>query len=346
MAHEQPILGITMGDPAGIGPEIIVKALDRRGIYQFCRPLVIGDGDVIRSAQKLVGSKAQLHRVSSVSDALFKPGTADVYDLDNISAGEYHHGEISPKAGNAAFGAIHKAIELAMQGDIDGTVTAPIHKESLNQAGHHFAGHTEIYGHFTGSEEVAMLLVEDDLRVVHVSTHVALRKACDLVKKQRVLRVIHLVDQACKKFGIPEPAIGVAGLNPHASDGGLFGDEEEKEIIPAVNEALKQGIKVEGPIAPDTLYPRAKGGFYDAVVAMYHDQGHIAFKMEGFVWDKEARAWGKISGVNITLGLPIVRTSVDHGTAFDIAGTGTADYESLVNATEYASLLAGKRGDA
>ncbi|HLR25802.1 MAG TPA: 4-hydroxythreonine-4-phosphate dehydrogenase PdxA, partial [Fodinibius sp.] len=176
-----------------------------------------------------------------------------------------------------------------------------------------------------------------------VSTHVALRKACDLVTKDRVLKVIQLVNNACKKFGIEEPEIGIAGLNPHASDGGLFGTEEKEEIIPAMEAAEAEGMNVAGPMAPDTLYPKAKGGFFDAVVAMYHDQGHIPFKMKGFVWDKESQSWGKITGVNITLGLPIIRTSVDHGTAFDIAGTGQADHESLVNALEYASLLAENR---
>lgn len=344
MASIQPVLGITMGDPAGIGPEIIVKALESAKTFKYCRPLVIGNAEVIKEAQKIVGSNAKLNPVSSVSDGVYEQGVINVFDLENISSDEYEHGEISAEAGNAAFEAIHKAIELAMDNELDGTVTAPIHKESLNRAGHHFAGHTEIYAHYTNSEDVAMLLVEEDLRIVHVSTHVALREACDLVKKERVLRVIDLVNDACKKFGISEPSIGVAGLNPHASDGGLFGTEEEEEIIPAVKAAQSENVNVEGPIAPDTLYPRAKGGFYDAIVAMYHDQGHIAFKMTGFVWDKKAQEWGKISGVNITLGLPIVRTSVDHGTAFDIAGTGSADHESLVNAIEYASLLAGKQG--
>lgn len=332
-----------MGDPAGVGPEIILKALAGGTVHEFCNPLVVGDARVFRQVQDVVGDKAEINPVTDISDAGFQRRTVDVFDLKNISTEQYSYGEISARAGNAAFESIRKAIELANQDIIDGTVTAPIHKESLNLAGHHFAGHTEIYAQYTGTDDVAMLLVEDELKVVHVSTHVSLRNACDLVKKDRVLKVIQLVDEACKKFGIVEPGIGVAGLNPHASDGGLFGSEEEQEIIPAIKEAEAAGINVSGPIAPDTLFPKAKGGFFDAVVAMYHDQGHIPFKMKGFVWDKETGSWGKITGVNITLGLPIVRTSVDHGTAFDIAGTGAADHESLVNAVEYASLLAEKR---
>jgi 4-hydroxythreonine-4-phosphate dehydrogenase len=332
-----------MGDPAGIGPEIIVKALECPAVFGYCRPLIVGDADVIKAAREIVGSRAKLNPITSIPKGMFRQGILDVFDLNNISAGQYQHGKLSPDAGNAAFEAICKAIALAMEGKIDGTVTAPIHKESLNQAGHHFAGHTEIYAYYTDTKEVAMLLVENDLRIAHVSTHVSLRKACNLVKRDRVLTVIRLLDGACRQLGIPKPHIGVAGLNPHASDGGLFGQEEKDEIIPAVKKAKSQRIDAEGPIAPDTLYPKAKGGFYDAVVAMYHDQGHIAFKMEGFVWDKKTRNWKTISGVNITLGLPIVRTSVDHGTAFDIAGRGVADHQSLVNAIQYASLLAGKK---
>jgi 4-hydroxythreonine-4-phosphate dehydrogenase len=332
-----------MGDPAGIGPEIIVKALGDPAIFEYCRPLIVGDANVIRTTQRTVGSQAKINSISAVSEGLFKQNSLDILDLDNISDGQYQYGKVSSDAGNAAFEAIRKAIELAMDHKIDGTVTAPIHKESLNRAGHHFAGHTEVYAHYTGAEDVAMFLVGKDLKVGHVSTHVSLRKACDLVTKERVLKVIMLVNKACQQLGITRPYIGVAGLNPHASDGGLFGREEETEIIPAIKEAKNKDTNVEGPIAPDTLYPKAKGGFYDAVVAMYHDQGHIAFKMEGFVWSKERQNWKTISGVNITLGLPIIRTSVDHGTAFDIAGTGVADHQSLINAIQYASLLAGNR---
>jgi len=347
MNYSKPVLGITMGDPAGVGPEIIIKSLAGGKVFKYCNPLVIGDARVIKKAQQVVkNNKVTVHPITDISEAVFGLGVVPVFDLKNISTEQYRYGEISGDAGNAAFEAIRKAIELANKNIIDGTVTAPIHKESLNQAGHHFAGHTEIYGHYTDNEGVAMLLVEGDLKIAHVSTHVALREACDLVTKDRVLKVIRMVNEACKKFGIIQPEIGVAGLNPHASDGGLFGSEEEKEIIPGIEKAAAEGINVEGPMAPDTLYPKAGGGFFDAVVAMYHDQGHIPFKMKGFVWDKKTQTWSKIKGVNITLGLPIIRTSVDHGTAFDIAGTGSANHQSLVNAVEYASLLAKERREA
>lgn len=343
MSISKPILGITMGDPAGVGPEIIIKALSDPNVHEVCNLLVIGDAGVMEKASNVIGSDCNLHTVSSVKDCIFKPGIINIFDLDNITEDQYEFGQISSKAGNAAFEAIRNAIYLAMDDEIDGTVTAPIHKESLNRAGHKFSGHTEIYAHYTKSKNVAMLLVEEILKVVHVSTHVSLRNACDLVTKKRVLMVTRLVNEACKDLGISKPRIGVAGLNPHASDGGLFGYEEEQEIIPAVKKAAEEGIEVHGPMAPDTLYPKAKGGFFDAVVAMYHDQGHIPFKMGGFIWDNNSQTWNEIKGVNITLGLPIIRTSVDHGTAFDIAGTGAANHESLINAIEYAAQLAKRR---
>jgi len=219
-------------------------------------------------------------------------------------------------------------------------VTGPIHKESINQAGHKFAGHTEIYAHYTNTKKYAMLLVDKDMKVIHVSTHVSLRQACDLVKKERILEVISLIHDACIQFGVSNPKIGVAGLNPHASDGGLFGNEEKLEIIPAVNEAVRMGFNAEGPIPADTLFSKAKGGLYDGCVAMYHDQGHIPFKMQGFVWDNEQQKMKSVSGVNITLGLPIIRASVDHGTAFEIAGKGVASHEALILAVEYAAKMA------
>jgi 4-hydroxythreonine-4-phosphate dehydrogenase len=222
-------------------------------------------------------------------------------------------------------------------------VTAPIHKESLNDAGHNYSGHTEIFANFTKSKKYAMLLVHENLRVIHVSTHVSLRQACDHVKKERIFDVITLLHKACVQLGIKKPVIGVAGLNPHAGDGGLFGDEEKREIIPAINQATKDGYHVEGPIPADTLFSKAKGGKYDGCVAMYHDQGHIPFKYEGFKWDQRSKKMESVSGVNITLGLPIIRTSVDHGTAFDIAGKGIASPDALNMALVYAVQMANNR---
>ena len=243
-------------------------------------------------------------------------------------------------AGNAAFEAVKKVIQFAMEKKIDATVTGPINKEAIHAAGHFFSGHTEIYAHYTGTKKYAMMLIEGNLRVVHVTTHVSMRQACDLIKKDRVMDVIQLADNACRKLGILNPKIGVAGLNPHASDGGLFGREEEKEITPAIREAKRNGIDVDGPISGDTLFSKARGGQYDIVVAMYHDQGHIPLKLLGFNWNEQLKKWDSVKGTNITLGLPIVRVSVDHGTAFDQAGNGTANEESLLNAIEHASMIA------
>ena len=243
-------------------------------------------------------------------------------------------------AGNAAFEAVKKVIHFAMEKKIDATVTGPINKEAIHAAGHFFSGHTEIYAHYTGTKKYAMMLIEGNLRVVHVTTHVSMRQACDLIKKDRVMDVIQLADNACRKLGILNPKIGVAGLNPHASDGGLFGREEEKEITPAIREAKRNGIDVDGPISGDTLFSKARGGQYDIVIAMYHDQGHIPLKLLGFNWNEQLKKWDSVKGTNITLGLPIVRVSVDHGTAFDQAGNGTANEESLLNAIEHASMIA------
>jgi 4-hydroxythreonine-4-phosphate dehydrogenase len=341
MKSIKPLIGITMGDPAGIGPEVTAKTLAKKEIYEMCRPIVVGDAYSMRQAVEIVKMKLEIRSTLKISEAKFEYGTVDVFDLKNVDMDRLEHGKISAMAGNAAFEAVKKVIELALEKKIDATVTGPIHKESINLAGHHFAGHTEIYGHFTNTKDFAMLLVSGNLRVIHVSTHVSVRQACDLVKKERVLKVIKLLNDACKQFGIESPKLGVAGLNPHASDGGLFGWEEEKEIIPAIQEARKLEIQVEGPLPPDILFPKAKGGCYDGCVAMYHDQGHIPFKYEGFIWNCELGRMETVKGVNITLGIPIIRVSVDHGTGFEIAGLGIANEDSMVLAIEYAASMAG-----
>lgn len=338
MQTSKPILAITMGDPAGIGPEIAVKALASESIHKLCRPLLVGDADVIEQAATLLGRSLRLNRITRPSEGKFHAGIIDIIDLDNADIRSLNLGRVSKVAGQAAFESLTKAIELALAGEVAGIVTNPIHKEAINLAGHRFAGHTEILAHYTGAKNVAMLLVHGPLRVVHVSTHVPLRQACDLVKKDRILKVTELLADACRHFGVQSPRLGVAGLNPHAGDGGLFGAEETTEISPAVAEAQTLGIDVEGPIPPDTLFAKAKAGIYDGVVAMYHDQGHIPFKLETFTFtQKRVQA---IHGVNITLGLPIIRTSVDHGTAFDIAGKGLANPDTLLEAVEYAARLA------
>ena len=338
-----PIIGITMGDPASIGPEIAVKALLNEEIYAICKPLLVGDAAVFEDIIKRLGLKASINLIKEVKDAKFTFGAIDVYDLHNVNLEELRFGEISAMAGNASFEAIKKVIELALTGDIDATVTGPINKKSINEAGHHFAGHTEIYAHYTGTKKYAMLLVEDHLKVIHVSTHVSLRQACDLVKKDRILEVIDLLHNGLKQLGETNLRIGIAGLNPHAGDNGLFGTEDNEEILPAVEEAKRRGYDVDGPVPPDTLFAKAATGAYGGVVAMYHDQGHIPFKLSGFKWNTEKKQMDSVKGVNITMGLPIIRTSVDHGTAFEIAGKGIASADAMVLAIESAVQLSKNR---
>ncbi len=332
-----------MGDPAGIGPEIVLKALSLPETYEKCRPIVTGDAGVMAFAARQGGFDLKVNPVKAVGDAKFEYGTVDVFDLECIDMTTFEQGKVAAQCGHAAFISVTKAIELAMANAVDGTVTAPLNKEALNLAGHHFDGHTEIYAHFTGTKKYAMLLADDFLRVIHVSTHVSLRQACDLVKKARIKEVTELIADACRQFGIDNPKIGIAGLNPHASDGGLFGTEERDEIIPAVEELKAEGYNVEGPVPPDTLFAKAKCGKFDGCVAMYHDQGHIPFKVVGFNWDKETGQMSAAKGVNITLGLPIIRVSVDHGTAFDVAGKGVASPEALLLSIDYAMRMATNR---
>lgn len=338
----KPVIGITMGDPSGIGPEIIVKALSHKNIYTQCHPIVIGEQHILSRALSYC-KKSQLlriHPISSPDDALFHFGTIDVLSLDEQSLLSIPPGTLSKECGNAAFQYVKTVISLALSHKLDATVTTPLNKEALHMAGCPFAGHTEIYAHYTNTDKYTMMLIHDNLRVIHVSTHVSLREACNLVKKKRVLEMIHIAHNACIQMGILHPKIGVAGLNPHCGENGLFGTEELEEIQPAIREALSEGIDVEGPVSPDTIFSKAKGNWYDIVVAMYHDQGHIPLKMAGFVYDSTTQKWKTVSGVNITLGLPIIRTSVDHGTAFDLAGTGTASEDSLINALTYAVRFA------
>jgi len=337
----KPIIGITTGDPAGIGPEIIVKALSDKNVYERCNPVVVGDAGVMKKAVALLNLPYTVNAVENVADSKFTFGTIDVFDLKNVSD-KVLFGQVSSEAGHAAFEAVKKVIELALIDEVDATVTGPINKESINLAGHHFSGHTEIYAYYTNTKKYAMLLAEDKLRVIHVTTHVPLRQACDMVKADRILEVIQLLDDACKQLGIAKPKIGVAGLNPHASDGGLFGWEEKKEIIPAISQAKAMGYNVEGPIPADSMFSKAIGGYYDGCVAMYHDQGHIPLKVEGFKWNDKTQRM-EVRGVNITLGLPIIRVSVDHGTAFEVAGKGVASEQAMSISIDYAIRMAESR---
>lgn len=337
--QNKPILTITMGDPAGIGPEIAAKAFAKSSVYEQCNPLLVGNAEIMKKAILIAKVDLNVNSIQEVSAANFELGTIDVIDIAIDHPENIKFGEVSASAGDLAFKVVKKAIDLAMNGDVDGTVTGPIHKGALNAAGHHFSGHTEIYAHYTNTSKFAMLLADEKIKVIHVSTHVSLREACDKVKKDRIVEVIQLLNDGLKRIGIESPRIGVAGLNPHSSDGGLFGSEEKEEIIPAINEAVKSGLIVDGPVPPDTLFALANGGRYDGCVAMYHDQGHIPFKVVGFIWDEKSKVMKSVKGVNITLGLPIIRTSVDHGTAFEIAGKGIASCDALLFAIGYAVKL-------
>ena len=340
---QKPIIGITMGDPASIGPEIAIKALLNESIHAICRPLLVGDAGVFNDIVQRLKLPATVNAIASVKDAVFKLGTVDVLDLKNVDMSKLVFGEISAMAGDASFQSVKKVIDLAMAGEVDATVTGPINKKSINEAGHHFAGHTEIYAHYTGTKKYAMLLVEENMRVIHVSTHVSLREACDLVKKDRIIQVIELLHNGILSLGATNTKIGVAGLNPHAGDSGLFGTEDDGEIKPAVEEARKMGYDVDGPVPADTLFSKAATGTYGGIVAMYHDQGHIPFKLTGFKWNAEKKQMDSVKGVNITMGLPIIRTSVDHGTAFEIAGKGIASPDAMVLAIEAAVQLSKHR---
>ncbi len=325
----KPVIGITIGDAAGVGPEIIVKALAEKEVYNICRPVVIGDLGIMKRAVSIVGKNLTCRAIDDVLSGGHEFGRIDVLDLNNLPE-DLPFAQVDPRAGKAAYTYVETAVNLALAGKIAAIATAPLNKDAMNQGGCHFPGHTEILAHLSNTKNYAMMLTGGSLRVIHVSTHLSLRQACEKVKKDRVLKVIELADQAMKKIGIKEPRIAVAGLNPHSGEGGLFGTEEIEEIIPAIESAKTLGLNVTGPVAPDTVFYRAavKKDF-DIVVVMYHDQGHIPLKVLGFE-----------EGVNITVGLPFIRTSVDHGTAFDIAGKGVANHMSMLESIRLAALMA------
>ncbi|MDH6363674.1 4-hydroxythreonine-4-phosphate dehydrogenase [Enterococcus sp. PF1-24] len=335
------IIGITMGDPAGIGPEISLKAFAKEALYDKCNPVLIGDKSVLEAyLAKHSELSLEINAIENPSEGQYNYGVIDLIDLKLVDMTTFKIGKVSEIGGNAAFQYVKKVIQLALAKEIDATVTNPLNKEAMNAAGHHYAGHTEIYAELTGTDKYTMMLADGNLRVVHVSTHVSLREACDRATQERVLDVIRIADKACKDLGIENPRVAVAGLNPHCGENGLFGQEEIQEINPAVVAAQAEGINVEGSLPADTLFSKANGGMYDIVVAMYHDQGHIPLKLLGFVYDQETQNWKAVQGVNITLNLPIIRTSVDHGTAFDQAGRWRASEASLENAIDYAIRLA------
>ena len=335
----RPIIAITLGDPAGVGPEITAKALARSEVWDCCRPLVIGDAGVLARAVALVSAPLTIHSITDVAEARFDPAAPDVLDLGNVDPDALQPGQVSPAAGRAAVDYIERAVELAQAGQVDGIATAPINKAALQAAGVPFIGHTELLAALLGEERVTTMLATTGLRVVHVTRHVPLSQVAAHITRENVLETIHMTDEGLRglAFGdaegrsIQRPRIAVAALNPHGGDDGLVGREEIEAIGPAVEAAQVAGIDAHGPIPADSVFFRAIRGEFDAVVAMYHDQGHIPIKTHGFE-----------RSVTVTLGLPLVRTSVDHGTAFDIAWQGVAHEESMVEALLLAARLISK----
>ncbi|MNE13559.1 4-hydroxythreonine-4-phosphate dehydrogenase 2 [compost metagenome] len=332
MSNYLPVIGITLGDAAGVGPEIIVKSLTHAVVYQQCRPLVIGDARRLEQARDIVQAKVEIRRIQTPAEARYEQGVIDCIDLDVIPA-DLPFGVLSAIAGDAAYRFIARAVELAKAGQIDAICTAPLNKEALHAGGHKYPGHTELLAHLTDVDEVSMMLVAPQLRVIHVTTHIGIIDAIRKIEPGLVQRTIERGHATLVKAGIERPRIGVCGINPHAGENGLFGyGEEEEKIIPAVELLQQHGLDVTGPLPADTLFFRAGRGDFDLVVAMYHDQGHGPVKVLGLE-----------AGVNITVGLEVIRTSVDHGTAFDIAGKGIADEGSLMEALRQGAELATRR---
>ncbi|QQK78897.1 4-hydroxythreonine-4-phosphate dehydrogenase PdxA [Salicibibacter cibi] len=327
---DKPIIAITMGDAGGIGPEIIVKLFKRQDIFNHCVPVVIGDEKILKKAEKDLQTGVHIDKVDRIDTLTNKAGRMPCLDL-NILPNDLPKGEVSASAGDAAFRFIEKAVELANLGKINGICTAPLNKEALHKGGHLYPGHTEILADLTDTDDFAMMLSATNLKVIHVTTHVGLLEAVRRIDDNRVYSVVKMAHETLVRAGISQPKIGVCGINPHAGENGLFGEgEEEEKIVPAIERARSGGIEVTGPFPADTLFFRATRGDFDIVVAMYHDQGHGPIKVLGLD-----------NGVNITVGLPIIRTSVDHGTAFDIAGKGVASEDSLIEALLQAAELAG-----
>lgn len=336
-ASTRPLLAITLGDPAGIGPEVILKALAQPAVYEESRPLVIGDRRILERATGWLNNDLNLDLdvVTDPAAGAYLPGRVTLLDLGNAPPEACPVGQETAAAGAAAVDYVFRACDLAMAGAVDAIVTAPLNKAAMNLAGYTYAGHTELLTERTGAKKVSMLLIGPNLRIVHVSTHVALAEAIARVTPSRVEGVIQLAHDACRALGVEHPRIAVAGLNPHASEGGLFGDEEAARIVPAIAAARARGLDVSDPQPPDTVFLRATKGYYDIVVAQYHDQGHIPMKLLAFD-----------SGVNVSYGLPVIRTSVDHGTAFDIAGTGIASESSMLAAIDVAVQMVRARAAA
>jgi len=318
-----------MGDPAGIGPEILARTFAEAGFREENHVVVVGDAKMLERAASLLDLPLRVNVVDGPEDARFEAGAVDVLPETELPW-DLPFGELDARAGDAAFRYVERATRLAEDGRVAAIATAPLNKEAMHLAGHEYPGHTEILAELTGTKDYAMMLVTEDLKVIHISTHVSLREAIERARPERELAVIRLAHESLEKLGVENPEVAVAGLNPHAGENGLFGTEDAEQIAPAVAAAVDEGIDATGPHPPDTVMMRARTGAFDVVVVQYHDQGHIPVKLMGFD-----------TGVNVTVGLPFFRTSVDHGTAFDIAGTGEADPASLRAAIDLARRLAG-----
>lgn len=330
MSLYRPIIGITMGDPVGVGPEIIHLSLRNPGIYKICRPVVLGDTGVLENAKKSTKSMLGLHPVNSAESGKYACGEIDVIPVSDLGPEKPAWGSPTDSTGRAMIDYINSAADMALKGQIVGMVTCPINKAAMEMAGSRFHGHTELLAERTRTDKFVMMFIGSRLRVVLVTIHIPLKAVPNMLSTEKVLVAIEITNHALKeRFGIGKPCMAVAALNPHAGEGGMFGDEEENIIQPAIDFAREKGIYVKGPFPPDTIFHHAVDKQFDAVVCMYHDQGLIPFKMLHFK-----------DGVNTTLGLPIIRTSVDHGTAYDIAGTGKADPGSLIAAIESAAQQA------
>jgi 4-hydroxythreonine-4-phosphate dehydrogenase len=338
-----PRLGITLGDPAGIGPEVAMKALALPEARAACIPILAGEERSAERAREVINSPLCIRAIRDPAEASDDPSVAFLLPTSTLTENP-PYGAVSADAGRAALAAIEKATALAMEGKLDGIVTAPVNKEAIALAGCPFPGHTELLAHLTGAKDSRMLLVAEGLRVAHNSVHVSLRRACDLAQRARILRSLQLFNEGLTALGLESPRIAVCGLNPHAGEHGLFGEEEEREIAPAIEDARSEGIHAEGPFPADTIFARARAGEFDGVLAMYHDQGHVPVKTLGFQQDPKTGEWTSVRGVNVSLGLPILRTSVDHGTAFEIAGKGIARAESMADALLLAAQMARSRG--
>ncbi len=330
----KPILAITMGDPGGIGPEIIAKALAHADVFDHSRPLVIGERRALEAAIRITGRPLEVRSVEQPADAGEHAGIVDLIDLANIDIERIGRGRVSLEVGRAAYDYLERATQLALRDEVGAIVTAPLNKEALSEAGWVGVGHTELLARFAGvpDKSVAMMLASKSLRVVHVSTHVSLRRAIEMVTPERIVTAARLAGETARDIVGRDPHLAIAGLNPHAGEHGLFGSEEQEFIEPAIEQLRAEGWHVSGPLSPDTVFLRAAAGDFDVVIAMYHDQGHIPSKFAGFD-----------DTVNVTLGLPIVRTSVDHGTAYDIAGTGNANEANLLAAIDLAAQMAANR---